>query len=506
MTMREALELAANRMDRAVLDLPFGSRERSRLSEWAQEARAVLYTPATGGVPDDAAFAAQVASADSQIENGTALRVYDIDSDEGLGKQLRPLSETLSAFDLISHEFRKAHQQALASVRPTSAPPPVSAPDAAVMPEGAPDRVWIHKGEERFPEDDTWTDKPGGLDGPAYIREDLAFPSVYAPVGEEARQLAEVVLSMQFASAPGQHARSLARRVLGLRDPHGASDETVAITTNGTTRFVPKGEPVFLVRGQDAAGAATVRAWAAMAEDGGAVPEIIEKARAQADLMEAWPIKKTADLPAGWHATPLRSRPCPSVGVKVAMDALQTAILATAGHSGDSYRRRAFKDLEKVISALTPSPKGEKPSGHADWFDGQHGSLPWAFDLGYAWRGMLTGQVLEDSRAVGRTLSADIFKGLPLDLDVVPSFETADNGICTAKAEIKRVLSALAPKGVDAVETLVGALEFYADVSKYPAPFTGGMGALWKDCGERARAAIKAAGFDIARKTDERPC
>ncbi|WP_341989801.1 hypothetical protein [Azorhizobium sp. AG788] len=120
--------------------------------------------------------------------------------------------------------------------------------------------------------------------------------------GDEARQLAEVVLSMQFASAPGQHARSLARHVLGLRDPHGASDEVVAITTNGTTRFVPKGEPVFLVRGQDAAGAATVRAWSDMAEAGGAAPDIIEKARSQADLMEAWPVKKNADLPAGWQS------------------------------------------------------------------------------------------------------------------------------------------------------------------------------------------------------------
>ena len=35
------------------------------------------------------------------------------------------------------------------------------------------------------------------------------------------------------------------------------------------------------------------------------------------------------------------------------------------------------------------------------------------------------------------------------------------------------------------------ALRFYADVSKYPAPLTGGMGDLWSDCGERARAALK---------------
>ena len=36
------------------------------------------------------------------------------------------------------------------------------------------------------------------------------------------------------------------------------------------------------------------------------------------------------------------------------------------------------------------------------------------------------------------------------------------------------------------------ALEFYADVHKYPAPFTGGMGDLWSDCGAVARAALEA--------------
>lgn len=36
------------------------------------------------------------------------------------------------------------------------------------------------------------------------------------------------------------------------------------------------------------------------------------------------------------------------------------------------------------------------------------------------------------------------------------------------------------------------ALEFYADVHKYPAPFTGGMGDLWSDCGAIARAALEA--------------
>lgn len=38
---------------------------------------------------------------------------------------------------------------------------------------------------------------------------------------------------------------------------------------------------------------------------------------------------------------------------------------------------------------------------------------------------------------------------------------------------------------------VVEALQFYADVSKYLAPLTGGMGALWSDCGETARAALR---------------
>lgn len=44
-------------------------------------------------------------------------------------------------------------------------------------------------------------------------------------------------------------------------------------------------------------------------------------------------------------------------------------------------------------------------------------------------------------------------------------------------------------------ERLRKALEFYADVSKYPAPFTGGMGELWSDCGQVAREALNDETF-----------
>jgi hypothetical protein len=47
-------------------------------------------------------------------------------------------------------------------------------------------------------------------------------------------------------------------------------------------------------------------------------------------------------------------------------------------------------------------------------------------------------------------------------------------------------------KAADAeVARLREALTFYADISDYPAPLTGGMGKLWQDCGETARAALQ---------------
>ena len=38
------------------------------------------------------------------------------------------------------------------------------------------------------------------------------------------------------------------------------------------------------------------------------------------------------------------------------------------------------------------------------------------------------------------------------------------------------------------------ALQFYANISDYKAPFTGGAGKLWLDCGETARAALSSSG------------
>ena len=60
--------------------------------------------------------------------------------------------------------------------------------------------------------------------------------------------------------------------------------------------IIPAGEPVFLIRAQDRVGAQAVRQWAALHEAHGGNPILSSLARLQADLMDAWPVKKKADL------------------------------------------------------------------------------------------------------------------------------------------------------------------------------------------------------------------
>lgn len=70
-------------------------------------------------------------------------------------------------------------------------------------------------------------------------------------------------------------------------------------------KLIPKDEPVFLIRAQDSIGAQTVRKWAVMFEQAGGDPVLVASARAHADLMEAWPVKKLADVPEG---TPIAAK------------------------------------------------------------------------------------------------------------------------------------------------------------------------------------------------------
>ena len=109
-------------------------------------------------------------------------------------------------------------------------------------------------------------------------------------------KLAELVLDMNMITDKGLVARRLAREVLGIAN-HGRAPCLVPITTNGTTRMVPADEPVFLIRGQDAAGGDAVRAWADLAQSRGAEAPIIAVAREHANRMDAWPKKMAPDLP-----------------------------------------------------------------------------------------------------------------------------------------------------------------------------------------------------------------
>lgn len=72
-----------------------------------------------------------------------------------------------------------------------------------------------------------------------------------------------------------------------------------AIQDSPLQSLIPFDEPVFLIRGQDKVGANAVRAWAALARKNGADEAIVQMALNHADKMEAWPKKKTPDLPAG---------------------------------------------------------------------------------------------------------------------------------------------------------------------------------------------------------------
>ena len=60
---------------------------------------------------------------------------------------------------------------------------------------------------------------------------------------------------------------------------------------------IPADEPVFILRAQDDLAVDLVRTWANLNEARGGDHRMTQSARAHADLMEAWPKKKRADLP-----------------------------------------------------------------------------------------------------------------------------------------------------------------------------------------------------------------
>lgn len=60
---------------------------------------------------------------------------------------------------------------------------------------------------------------------------------------------------------------------------------------------IPDDEPVLLLRAQDCFAGVTLRFYAARLEAGFGDPKMVEMVRRHADLMDAWPFKKTPDLP-----------------------------------------------------------------------------------------------------------------------------------------------------------------------------------------------------------------
>jgi hypothetical protein len=60
---------------------------------------------------------------------------------------------------------------------------------------------------------------------------------------------------------------------------------------------IPADEPVFLIRGQDIAGPDVVRYWALVNRAKGGDESLSKAALDHADLMDAWPVKKLADVP-----------------------------------------------------------------------------------------------------------------------------------------------------------------------------------------------------------------
>ena len=55
---------------------------------------------------------------------------------------------------------------------------------------------------------------------------------------------------------------------------------------------IPNDEPVFLLRAQDETASKTLRYWADLQKD----DTVAALARKHADLMDEWPVKKSADL------------------------------------------------------------------------------------------------------------------------------------------------------------------------------------------------------------------
>lgn len=149
-------------------------------------------------------------------------------------------------------------------------------------------------------------------------------------------------------------------------------------------RGLDEGEPYFMVRGHDAVGAGTIRAWAMLASAAGAPPALIEQALRQADKLEAWPVKKVANAD---HLSEAEQKQLIYCLRRRAWDARDDALdirifyaeqRAEAAAEGRLARRRArleaaIDDLAREIRAATREAlfetqrridDGQKAAGH----------------------------------------------------------------------------------------------------------------------------------------------
>jgi hypothetical protein len=121
-------------------------------------------------------------------------------------------------------------------------------------------------------------------------------------------QLAYMVLEGDTPGERGVAMRQLARDVLGI-EANEALPAKVPLTTNETTRLIPRDEPVFLIRGQDTVGGKAVLAWVELARAAGAGEDILEMARLHAARMESWQPKKVPDAKPGVKPAAPSARP-----------------------------------------------------------------------------------------------------------------------------------------------------------------------------------------------------
>lgn len=94
-----------------------------------------------------------------------------------------------------------------------------------------------------------------------------------------------------------QHARTdYQKYIQDDRNPGRSCPEDIPLAA-AIPGGIPADEPVFLLRGQDVNAAEVVRFWAHLAQESGADEATVASALAQAEAMDAWPVKKTPDTP-----------------------------------------------------------------------------------------------------------------------------------------------------------------------------------------------------------------